>query len=494
MVGDIDRPALSRLRASLDRAGYTGTNVQRTLRTDRHYTAQPGEVIVFERRLAGNSPIETLTRLFLIGTTVSAGDVDASLPDLPQGELERLGLVEAVPGGLRSTLRIVPHGDVMIACDRNYYLDEPNDSPDVATGVSSPSTLLADLTVRLEVDRALDLGAGTGIQSILLAQHAREVVAVDINARALRYAELNACLSGVDNIDVRIGSWFEPVRGEHFGVIAANPPYVMSPDAKYLYRDSGMRADSLCRQLVRDLPDYLEEGGFATILISWALQTGQDWSEPLRGWVDGLGCDVWLLHYLTDDPLTQAAKWNRPASPADLAGYGAALDRWTGYYIKEGIEEIAFGAVIMRRRSGAQNWLRTDTLHGGNGSSSALILRVFEAEDYLHSIDGDRELLEQQFALVPEHRLEERLTSNKGEWQLHDATLSLTEGIAFEGGFDLETAQLVQLLDGKRTLSEAVRARSESLGLSAEDESALRQTAVEVAKRLYQLGFLVRSA
>src|SRR6266849_2146425 len=111
-VGDmpalvLGRAALRRLREALDRAEYTSDKVQAALKIDRHYTSLPGEVIVFERRLAGHSPLETLIKLFLIGSTVDDADVDASLPDLPPGELERLGLIERTDGRVRSTLRII---------------------------------------------------------------------------------------------------------------------------------------------------------------------------------------------------------------------------------------------------------------------------------------------------------------------------------------------------------------------------------------------------
>jgi SAM-dependent methyltransferase len=489
----VDRPALRRLREALDRAEYTTEKVRAALKTDRHYSSLASEVLVFERRLAGHSPLETLIKLFLIGSTVDEADVDASLPDLSAGGLERLGLIGRTDGRVRATLRIIPHGGVMVSCDRNYHLDEQSHFADVAVGVSSSSSLLADMTVRREADRALDLGTGTGIQALLLAHHAKHVIAIDVNERALRYAELSACLSRVDNIEFRQGSWFAPVLTERFDVITVNPPFVMSPDFRYLDRDSGMRADSLCRQLVRELPNYLEEGGFASILISWALKSGQDWSEPLRQWVDGLPCDVWLLHDLSGDPLAEAAKWNRPASPTELDGYGAALDRWTDYYRNEGIDQIAFGVVIMRRRSGASNWSRADSLRPGFRSSSQQIQRVFEAEDFLRSLGDHRELLDQKLALVAEHRLEQRLASRRGVWQLHEASLSLTEGITFQGGVDINMAQILQNLNGKRTLRQAVHKAASTLKLSAANEKSLAETAVAMSGRLMQLGFLVRT-
>lgn len=487
-----DRQGLSEVRRALGEAGYTRDNLRRALRTEGALTATPGEVVVFEHRASGGTPVEALIRLLLIGSTVREEEVDASLPSLGSARLVNLGLAERVEGGLRSTVRIVPHGDILVACDRGYYRDEHLDASDVVTGVTNPAILLADFTVRKRAGKALDLGVGGGIQSLLLAHHCDHVVAVDVNPRALQYAELNCGLNGVDNVELRQGSWFGPVEGEEFDIITANPPYVMSPESTFLYRDSGMRADSLCRELTHDMPRYLAEGGYSHMLISWALREGEDWSAPLRGWIQDAPCDAWLLHYLTEDPLSQSAKWNQPLLADGLATYDEALERWTDYYRREGVDRIAFGAVILRKRTGGSNWLRTDSFRAGQGSSAGLVRRVFEAEDFLRGLDDDRALLQERFAVVPEHRLEQRMRAVDGQWQLDESTLTLAQGIEFRGTLDVNSAEILRHLDGRNTLSEAVGKARRELGLPARDTAPLSETAVAMARRLYQLGFLVR--
>jgi len=467
--------------------------VRAALRSDQHLTAQPGEVLILERRLTGQSRLETLIRLFIIGQTVDLAEAQAGLGDAGFRELDGAGLLERTGPGVRGAVRLVPHGDIVVACDRAYYADPDSQGADVVSGVTSPAVLLADLTVRKQVRSALDLGTGGGIQALLLARHCERVVAVDVNPRALEFARMNAALNGIENIEARLGSWFEPVAGERFDIVTANPPYVMSPDSTFLYRDSGMKADTLCRQIVREIPDHLEEGGFGHVLISWALRDGEEWSSPLRAWVSGLGCDAWLLHYLTEDPLTQAGKWNQPLAAESLETYAAALDRWTAYYRREGIDQIAFGAVVLRRRSGVDNWVRADSFRAGRGSSAGLILRVFEAEDFLGTLGDEQALFNEKFDLVPEHRLEQRLRSSEGEWRQEEATLTLTQGISFSGGLDVTTAQLLIHLDGRRTLRQAITETSRELGLDAGDADALGSTGLAMAKRLYALGFLVRT-
>lgn len=490
---ELDVAGLSRLKRALSAAGFTRETVLTTLHSDQHLLAQPGEVAVFERRVAAGTPTDTLIKFFLIGATVDPADLAAALPEFGVDELRQVGMAEDTEGGVKCPVRIVPHGDVMVASDRSYYKDAiPGHDSDVVTGVSNPAILLADLTVRVPARRALDLGTGGGIQALLLANHCDQVVATDLNPRALELTRLNAALNGFRNIETRAGSWFEPVAGERFDLVAANPPYVISPETTFLYRDSGMAADSVSRELVRAMPEHLEEGGFGHILISWGIGAGQDPLERPRGWLDRLPCDAWLLHYLTEDPLTQAAKWNRTLAMEGPDKYGGAIDRWLAYYREHGIEQIAFGAVIMRRRSSANTWLRTDTLHAGRGSAAGLVLRVFDAEDFLQGAT-DEMLLGERFTLVPDHRLEQTLVARDGAWQLDETTLTMTGALAFRGSLDAPTAQLLQHLDGKHNLAEAIAQTCVELGLEGDDRHALAEAAVTMTRRLYQLGFLVRS-
>ena len=155
-----------------------------------------------------------------------------------------------------------------------------------------------------------------------------------------------------------------------------NPPYVISPESAFLFRDSGMEGDAVSRHVVEGAGAFLEEGAFAQMLVSWVVAPGDDWSAAPRSWVDGSGCDAWLLHDDTVDPLTQAGAWLRHEARGDADAYAAALDRWLAYFDRLGIEAIAVGAVILRRRKGA-NWVLADELPSDRlGPASDHILRV----------------------------------------------------------------------------------------------------------------------
>jgi methylase of polypeptide subunit release factors len=102
------------------------------------------------------------------------------------------------------------------------------------------------------------------VQALLAAPHCERVVATDLNERALAFAECNATLNGVTNIEFRAGSFFEPVHGECFDLVLSNPPYVISPETELIFRDSGKPGDTVSAELVAELPGHLVAQGYAT--------------------------------------------------------------------------------------------------------------------------------------------------------------------------------------------------------------------------------------
>ncbi|MCP2259996.1 release factor glutamine methyltransferase [Streptoalloteichus tenebrarius] len=92
----------------------------------------------------------------------------------------------------------------------------------------TPTSSLLGEAVLAEVrpdDRVLDMGTGSGVNAILAAGTAREVVAVDINPHALAAARRNAERNGVaDRIDVRHSDVFSAVDGR-FDLIVFDPPF-----------------------------------------------------------------------------------------------------------------------------------------------------------------------------------------------------------------------------------------------------------------------------
>lgn len=76
-----------------------------------------------------------------------------------------------------------------------------------------------------EGDRVLDMGTGSGVNAILAASKATDVLAVDINPHAVTAARQNAERNGVaDRVEVRHSDVFSDVDGQ-FDLIVFDPPF-----------------------------------------------------------------------------------------------------------------------------------------------------------------------------------------------------------------------------------------------------------------------------
>jgi hypothetical protein len=321
---------------------------------------------------------------------------------------------------------------------------------------------------------------------------ADRVVGVDVNPRALAFAEFNAALNGLENVELREGSLFEPVAGERFGLVVCNPPYVISPETDYVFRDSGLPGDSFCEALVRQLPGALAEGGHGVALIAWAHRRDEDPSSPVRRWVEGSGCDALLLRYSSTDPLEYAAGWNRTHARTPDS-FAAALERWSAYYEELGIEAIAWGGLVLRRRSaGGPNWFWHHRPSSRRiGSASEQILRLFAAQDLLRRNGDARGLLSQRLALAVDHAFEQSGPLDDGGSPSEPTVLRLDGGLCFRLEIDAPTVALLARLDGRRTVGDAIaELAAASTGV---DPERLAEISVPGVRRLVELGFLVES-
>lgn len=109
-----------------------------------------------------------------------------------------------------------------------------------------PETIkIAEATIALANNiknpRVLDMCTGSGAIAIAVAKNVSgcHCVGVDISEKALKIARQNASRNQVE-VDFLLGDLFEPLKGDSFDIIVANPPYVKSNDVcglPYFVRD-----------------------------------------------------------------------------------------------------------------------------------------------------------------------------------------------------------------------------------------------------------------
>jgi SAM-dependent methyltransferase len=484
----VNAARIAQLRSALWSGGYQTGKVSDLLGADReHLQPDPAQAILLNRQLGGD-PLSTLVRLFLLGLPVTIDEAARALAPLTVDHAAEMGLVRAAEAGVEGSLRLTPYGDFLFACSRVPDIDAVE--RDHVMGVTRSTLYLANLTIRRPVETALDLGCGCGFQSVFASRHATRVIATDINPLALRFTEFNARLNGIDNIECREGSFLEPVAGETFDLVVANPPFVISPDDRFLFRDGGMPGDELSRKVVAEVPTVLRDGGLATLMVSWGRKSGDQWDATPRRWVEGNGCDVWVLHQVTQAALMHAASWHQPLAGRDLRAYDQGIERWMDYMTRLGFDAIAYGSVILRRRAGA-NWVRSEELPDSvSAPAGDQLLGLTAAQDLLAGLGDKRALLDERFALNPNHRLDQTLVATDGAYNVERAVMQLTDGLTFRANVDPFNAFLLTRLDGTRPLRQAIAEAAAAVPAPGLDQHEVETVALRGIRRMLELGFI----
>ncbi|MBV1780677.1 methyltransferase [Paeniglutamicibacter sp. ABSL32-1] len=377
-----DARILEQLAGDLRRAEYVHEAITEFLGESAHEALMRDQLIPALRRIAAQpepTALGTIVGVFMLGAVSGETELAAAFPETGIEGLRRLGLVEDADesASLRARIDLRPHasdadGEIWVASDLGAHQRPGVLRHDHVLGIGQASLTLAQTTVRPQVESALDLGTGCGIQAFHLLSHARRVVATDISARALGFTRFNLLLNhralDIDpgnlsaRVDLRLGSLLEPVAGEHFDLVVSNPPFVITPrtagqddSERFTYRDGGMPGDSLVATLVRTLPGILKPGGTAQMLANWEI-TGTDnpeeepeWSAGPRSWLTG-DTEAWFIQREVVSPTGYAETWLRDASQgrdaeAFAAQYGAYLDD----FASRNVAAIGFGMVWLRR-------------------------------------------------------------------------------------------------------------------------------------------------
>jgi release factor glutamine methyltransferase len=162
--------------------------------------------------------------------------------------------------------------------------------------IPRPETeLLVDLAVGRKPASVLDLGTGSGAIALAIKKYlpGARVVATDSSAAALEVAKRNAARFHLD-VEFRQGSWYEPVAGECFEAIVANPPYVKVGDPHLAHLPyepmlaitSGADGLDAMRVVVRDARKHLLPGGWLLV------EHGMEQQEAVRALLEAAGLET----------------------------------------------------------------------------------------------------------------------------------------------------------------------------------------------------------
>ena len=460
----------SRVADALGAAGWSAQALDDLLGATHRTHLDRDELAPLLRR-ADDSPLGVLARLLVLGVPV--GLDEATGAGVPESWLRPEGYDVTCPVRLQPVRHdgvevLVPHdpGSARASLERNQVL-----------GVGAASLTLAAATPRDTVDRVLDLGTGAGVQALLAEDHARTVVATDRNPRAVAYTRLAAALGRVQ-LDAREGDLLEPVAGEQFDLVVSNPPFVISPGARYTYRDAGLDADDVCRRLVQGLPEVLAPGGVAVLLANWLHVEGEDGDERVLSWFDGTGCDGWVVQRELAAPQDYVTAWLR-----DTDDSFEAYDAWMDWFDERRVEAVAFGVVALRKGE-RQRTVTLDDVPQPTAATWGEEVRAHFAR--MDALQGDP--LAARWRLRDDVRLHSVASRGDDGWYADSQLLQQEAGLRWSGGVDTYGATLLAGCDGTRTMGALLAVLASSTGLS-EGEAA--EQVLPVVHRLVEQGFLV---
>ena len=256
-----------------------------------------------------------------------------------------LGLARRDDGRLEPLAHLDRFGDLVVASD----LAARRRKADFVAGPGPSSFLVAGSVRRPAAGPILDLGAGSGIQGLLIGVPGQAVVAVDINARALAFTRFNAALNGRSRVEVRLGSFLddEPDRrlDGRFTTVVANPPFVLAPAVERTYRDRPLPGDLVGRRTVERVGRAMRRGGRGYVICNW-IDRGGEWADPIREWLAGSGLDAIVTRSITRSGAAYAARWTRDLPPSERVG---ATATWAAALEREGVRQVHTGVIALAR-------------------------------------------------------------------------------------------------------------------------------------------------
>jgi release factor glutamine methyltransferase len=125
-------------------------------------------------------------------------------------------------------------------------------------------------------ERAVDIGCGSGAGGIVAAAYAERVVLTDVNREALRFAEVNAVLAGIENEIELVESDVLASVPSPIDLVLANPPYMVDHASRAYRSGGGSFGEALAVRIARESLARLEPGGRLMLYTGAAVVDGVD--------------------------------------------------------------------------------------------------------------------------------------------------------------------------------------------------------------------------
>ncbi|MEN9693478.1 MAG: Release factor glutamine methyltransferase, partial [Actinomycetota bacterium] len=324
-------------------------------------------------------------------------------------------------------------------------------------GPGGATRTLLNLIPNRHFETIWDLGCGSGAIAIALSNRANKVIATDISQRAIDFSRKSAEANSINNIEFRLGSLFEPVNNEKFDLVVSNPPFVIGDVTNLEHRESPFDADGLTANLLREIPNHLNENGIAIFLTAWLETKNETWEERISEMVPA-NINAWIGMRELQTPEEYINTWLEDAKlDSTLSSeWKSKLESWN-------TEHIAFGFVVLQKVMSGLPWQDINDVRDARrlptGDEVAALITAATAANSLTAL----EIMESKFTAT-------RSQAWRGNVALDGVLSGIRENLGEGMGFD-----------------EAVETLAQSLNLDSED---LRVYGLAGVKTLVAMGLL----
>lgn len=289
------------------------------------------------------------------GAPIARSELDEGFGAETVDDLTHLGLLEEADGRFRAlfTAKLIC-GNIIFSDgrwhDRNL---EPLFVDPLWEGHR-----IAELMVKSSAKAGLDVGCGSGVLSLAMANYCEQVHGIDINPRALTLARFNAILNEVHNVTFLESNLFAALPGLTFDRMVFSSP-VGEELAPRSLLESG---EEILEAFFSQVPAHVSRNGVVQVNLCF-----RDW----RGSTFFSRLERWLGDHRDDFQLVFLELWRR-SGVGRRSGGPRILLRYLRACLRAGVNPltsraISRGFLTLRQGREGHSWLIPSDYHAWNG-------------------------------------------------------------------------------------------------------------------------------
>ena len=302
-----------------------------------------------------------LASLFVLGLPGKKDIIEQTLGTADLELLCSLGICTTDQEDIHANFTLLPFEDLLIATDKvflnvdDYAKNEYLSSDNLVWRLDKTSNIMSRWLIRTPCKAALDLGCGSGLQSLILSKSAEKVTGVDINPRAIDLAKFNALLNGIGNVEFVCGDLYQSTGKDKFDRIVSNPPSAPGL-VKAWNREGGISGRELVEDILAGAKEHLEYGGICQTTLHLGCNEDKDILLWLGKYLPEKDFRNLILRHSDEKEAAEYALQEayQKSGPRDYGTFQRTYQIYRAGLKAAGIERISFGLLAAKFKEGGQ--------------------------------------------------------------------------------------------------------------------------------------------